>query len=389
MKKMFGFSLMFIFLMGFIFSSCQASTTATKDLEKSEISGSGIEAPSREASSWEAKWADTLVKAKKERRVFIYTSAGADTRIALTEAFKAKYGIDLDVISGKSAQLSEKLITEIRAGLATTDVLIFGTGTIYTRIKTNPLVRLAPLDDVLMLPEVRDPKMWWDGKLPLTDKERQVLTFTATPSQPFLINTQMVKKEELASYQGLLNPKWTEKIIWQDPTISGSGATFFLVAAHRILGLDYFKELAKLKPAFTRDQRLQVEWITRGKYPIGIGASADNIGEFTKAGAPIEEITPKEGTYLSSSGGNIMLLPNAPHPSAARIFINWMASKEAQDIWTKHEGVHSARVDATTQGLPEGAYRKPGAKYISADDEEINSLRPKYMELAGEMFGIK
>lgn len=59
---------------------------------------------------WQDKWNKIFHESKKEGRVVVCTSAGADTRTALTRAFKNKFGIDLDFVSGKSAQLAEKII---------------------------------------------------------------------------------------------------------------------------------------------------------------------------------------------------------------------------------------------------------------------------------------
>lgn len=335
--------------------------------------------------SWEREWRDTIAKGQKEGRVLVYTSAGFAVRQDLTRVMKEKFGITVDWVSGRGGETVAKIMAERNAGLFLPDIYMSGVSQALASL--SPLDAVDPVEPTLILPEVMDPKMWYQGQLPLIGKDRLVFSFTASHSNPISFNTQMVKREEIASYWDLINPRWKGKFIWNDPTTPGSGGAWFTVASMRILGLDYFKEMAKLEPAFTRDERLQVDWIARGKYPIGIGSSTDNIYEFVNAGAPIAELTPKEGSYVTSSGGNILLLNKHPHQNAVKVFINFLLSKEGQDIWTRDEGVQSARVDATTEGLRPEQLRRPGVVYVSGDDEEIMQSKAKYRQIAGEVFG--
>jgi ABC-type Fe3+ transport system substrate-binding protein len=75
----------------------------------------------------------------------------------------------------------------------------------------------------------------------------------------------------------------------------------------------------------------------------------------------------EEWTYVS--GTNIWLVANAPHPNAARLFINWLLTKEGQTIWSKELQTNSRRTD-----VPPGAEeRQPerGKKYVQIDAEEL------------------
>lgn len=335
--------------------------------------------------SWEREWQNTVMKAKKEGRVLVYTSAGISVRQDLTRAMKDKFGITLDWVSGRGAETVAKIVAERRAGLFLADMYISGVSQAIATLK--PIGAIDPVEPTLILPEVKDPKMWWQGKLPLIGEGAMVFSYTANHSNPIAFNSQMVKKEEIASYYDLLQPKWKGKIIWNDPTTPGSGGSFFTIASLRILGLDYFREMAKLEPAFTRDERLQVDWIAKGKYPVAFCPSADNVEEYIKAGAQITEHTPKEGSYVTSSGGNILLLNKAPHTEATRVLINFLLSKEGQDLWTKNEGVQSARVDASLEGLRPENLRRPGMAYVSGDEEEIMQSKAKYRDIAREIFG--
>lgn len=161
------------------------------------------------------------------------------------------------------------------------------------------------------------------------------MAFTLEVSSYVLVNTEMVKETELISYRDLLNLRWKSNMVLSDPTIAGAGLRFFGVVGGRIMGLDFMKELARQEPVITKDRRLQVEWVARGKYPIGLGAESPSISEFKNAGAPIREVVPIEGSGLAAGSGCIGLINKAPHPNASKLFINWFLGQEGQTVWTK------------------------------------------------------
>lgn len=76
----------------------------------------------------------------------------------------------------------------------------------------------------------------------------------------------------------------------------------------------------------------------------------------------------------------------APHPRTARLFINWLLSKEGQTLFTKAFGAPSARLDVATEGLDPATLIKPGIKYIEGDAEEIDLSSVEQRKLAVEIF---
>ena len=96
---------------------------------------------------------------------------------------------------------------------------------------------------------------------------------------------------------------------------------------------------------------------------------------------------PKEGTYLSGSTGDVGIINRAPHPNAARLFANWLLTKEGQTLWSKAELVQSARLDVPTDFLPVEKIRDPKVKYLWADSEEFLLQQPEQGKIAREIFG--
>lgn len=333
---------------------------------------------------WETEWQNLIIQAKKDGKVVIYSSTGSETRAGLVTAFHDKYGISVDYITGKGVDVIEKLMAERKVGIYTGDMYIGGNTPMLEMLK--PAGALELVEPGLILPEVKDGKSWLDSSLYFVDKDRYILQFAAYPMPIFGINTQLVKQDELASYKDLLTPKWKGKFVMNDPTRAGLGSKWFQAESRR-MGLDFMKTLAKQEPVIITDQRLQLEWLAHGKYPLLIGPKSDTFAEFYKAGAPIRVIDPKEGGILTSGSGNVSFLSKKPHPYAAKLFMNWLLSREGQIVFSKATLVHSGRVDVPFDFLPEGKARDPKIKYFNVEIEDILHSSPEDYKVAKEIFG--
>lgn len=332
------------------------------------------------ASEW-----DRLVSlARKEKKVSIYSVANGELRPALIKAMRDKFNIDVDMVTGRAAELTPKLFNERKAGIFAVDVYIGGSGSLVNDLK--PAGIFEPLEPQLLLPEVLDGNLWWEGKLPFLDRDKQIIAFCASASPALAINTNLVGKDELRSYRDLLHPKWKGKMILNDPGTPGIAQNWFGVAGP-VMGLEYMRALAAMDLMVTRDQRLQVEWVAQGKYLIAIAAQQSTVSQFISAGAPLYLFSPQEVASLVSSSGNLALLRNAPHPNAARVFINYLLSKEGQTVFSKAVGFQSARKDVPTEHLDPASTRQEGVKYISSINEDFRVVLWEYAEYAREIFG--
>ncbi len=377
-----------IFLIALLLFACTSKVARPEEAVDKSIQSKLKQTPADNSESipggWQVEWDKALKEGKREGKVVIGGSIRPVLRDELTKVFPEKFGIEVQVLAGDGGQVVRKLQAERNAGLYLADVYLGGTTTMILQMK--PIGMVEPLDKVLILPDVIKPDVWWGGGLRWIDKEHTTLAFMAYPSVPLGINTEIVKAGEIKSYKDLLDTKWKGKIAMFDPTITGMGAKIFGVMGEKVLGMDYWYQLIKQEPLITRDHRQMTEWLARGKVAVTISAEPEIFGEFIRAGAPIKAITPSEGTYLTSGTGSLSLIQNPAHPNAAKVFINWLLSREGQTIASQKMAIQSARLDVPTEHLNPDYVRQPDVKYIISDDEELLLKQGAQMKQAEEIF---
>lgn len=343
--------------------------------------------PFQVKEKWVIDWDMALREGKKEGKVVIYSTGGGEVR-ALGAAFQKKYGITIESVIGRGAEMTAKLSSERKAGLYLVDLYLGGAGT--PMVDWKGIGALSPMEPLLLLPEVVKPDIWYTGKLIFLDKQKMVLKALAYANVPLAINTDLVKPDEIKSYKDLLNTKWKGKIVMNDPTTRGTGGKTAATAGLELMGWDFMEALAKQDPVILRNERQQIEWVAQGKYPMVFAPLTTPLAEFIKAGAPIKEVLPVEGSHYTGGVGNIAFVDKAPHPQAAKIFVNWYLSKEGQTTMSQETLNPSARLDVPTTGMNETRILKPGVKYVDSDSEEFLErytplLTGKLLEIFGPL----
>ena len=359
-------------------------------LTGAETAWAAAKAKGSRAAGWQQKWNETLAAAKKEGKVTVYGELGPAARTGLSKAFKNRYGIEFEAVTGHDLEVITKYIQETRNGVYLADVVFGGSPTLLNILKSS--VTLAPLNPNLILPEVKDPKAWPDGKIPFMDKDQLIVSSTLGRNMFAIINTDMVKEGEISSLQDYLNPKWKGQIAMFDPTVGGSTSAWFSLILTKVYGPvegeKYLRQLARQEPIITRDKRLPVEWVAKGKYPIHIGPNMQASVDFKKSGSPITGTKEKEGYLLHPSSSNFTMASKAPHPNAATVLMNWLLTAEAGAILSQAWGAPASRLDVPAVGLDPMRLGLPGIKMYISDEEQVRQ-DPKTQEVCKRIFAKK
>jgi ABC-type Fe3+ transport system substrate-binding protein len=282
------------------------------------------------------------------------------------DSFEKKFGIELELISAPGPQNASRAQSEFKAGVKYFDVLHGGSGTLEPLMYENMLV---PLMDVVILAEVKDPRRWWGGHLweDNVRTNRFIYSFTADFSTPPFYNADLVKPDEIGSYDDFLNSKWKGKIGFFEPRIpsAGQGLWGFLM---KIKGKEFLQKLAGQDLFISRDGKQLADALAKGTLAVNLGQSQRFIDPYLKAGIPIKPLDRiKEGLSGSNGFGTVAVMKNAPHANATKVYINWLLSKEGQELYSLALTQGTRRLDVDTKWLAK--FNSTAAKDVMSPEE--------------------
>ena len=297
------------------------------------------------------EWYNLVEAAKKEGKVTISLPASNEMKRQIEEQFKKRYGIEVETYTARGSSAVRRMADEFKAGVRYFDVHIGGSSSIVSGMLDEGI--LEPIEPWLVLPEVKDPKQWWGGHLWVDNAKRFVYSFQAYLSEVIWYNTELVKPNEIRSYDDFLNPKWKGKIGFLDPRTPGAGdSTWSFI--WQIKGEEYLKKLVAQDLYLGRDQRLLAESLAKGRVAVMIGLSYYSYLPFLKAGLPIKTLPRlKEGNYGTGGSGNLAIIKAPAHPNSTKVFVNWLLGREGQEVVSRTLGQATRRFDVDTRFLKE------------------------------------
>lgn len=318
------------------------------------------------AAELQDEWKKTIEAAKKEGKVVAGGPPTAVLRKQYKETFESRFGIELELVSAPGPQNAGKAMAEFKAGVRYFDVLHGGSGTLEPLKNEN---MLAPFMDYLILPEVKDPRQWWGGHMweDNVKTNRFIYSFSADFSIPPFYNADLIKPDEITSYDDLLQPKWKGKIGFFEPRVpsAGQGLWGFLM---KNKGREFLQKLAQQELVIHRDGQQLAVGLAKGTLAVALGLSQRFVDPYIKGGLPIKALlTLKEGLSGSNGFGTVAIMRNAPHPNAVKVYINWLLSKEGQDLYGRALTQGSRRLDVDTKWLAK--FNTPAAKDVTTPED--------------------
>jgi iron(III) transport system substrate-binding protein len=333
----------------------------------------------------ESEWNKTVAAAKKEGKlgVFLYQRDNIETAV---KAFEKKFPeIQATTASTPAAETGPRIMAERRAGKYLWDICICGPTTPLDAL--YPAKALDPIKPALILPEVLDESKWFGEKHYYSDPEaKYVFVFLGTVEMPNLAyNTKLVDPKEFSSYRDLLDAKWRGKIVSLDPRRPGrqrvQARIFYYVPE---LGPPFLHRLfSEADVTFTRSDAQALDWLAVGKFPLCLFCG--RVESAKAKGLPVDEFSAtawKDTPVLySGSNGTLALMNQAPNPNAAKVFINWLLSREGQASYQKIMNTpdliaESMRTDISKDPVPQENRRVPGVKYVVLDTPERSDPAP-------------
>lgn len=294
------------------------------------------------SGNFEQEWSNLIAAAKQEGTVAI-ASGGAPSRQyrPVVDVFAKKYGLKVEVSTGSATDTVNRVLAERKAGRYTMDVALISSRENNQRLV--PSESLVPLTPLLFHPEVVNTSNWYGGKHWYGDKaSRYVLIYHVSKEDQYesWYNTDKIKEAELATLKkqtDFFDPRWKGKIAGQgvgDPSgIRQMIDSYF----EPDRGPEWVKTyLLDAAVTFSDDRRILETWVVGGRFPLqAVATGTEDLMTLSKKGLPIKQLFLPKQVGLIRAGGSgccISAFANAPHPNAAKLFINWFLSKEGQTL---------------------------------------------------------
>jgi ABC-type Fe3+ transport system substrate-binding protein len=316
-----------------------------------------------------------VIAAAKQEGEVVWTSTQIVNQLVrpVAAAFEKKYpGIKLRYTRANANEVAIKILNESRAGRPQSDVFD-GTSTVVPLKQQGFVMQWQP-DAAKDYPALyRDPDGYWIASN----------LYINTPGY----NTALVPKGmEPRTYQDLLDPRWKGKMAWNALPSTSGGVGFIgtvLAEMGEQNGMDYLRAFAKQKVANVAAAARQVlDQVIAGEYAIALQIFNHHAVISAKKGAPVDWIKMEPATGTLSVIG---IQKNAPHPNAAKLLVDFIISKEGQQIYRDADYLTAdPAVPALDPSLKpeEGHFR---VRFFPP--ETIESNLPRWKQIFDDLFG--
>lgn len=248
--------------------------------------------------------------AKKEGKLVWYTSTNVTESKPLLDDFEKTYGIKGEIFRASGEKTLNRIVTEGRAGRWDYDVVTISE--VDALMDAKLLGSYRSPEARTFIPEFKDANGYWTA----------VYVNYATIGY----NTKLVsEKEAPKQWEDLLDPKWKSKISIDQEQYSWYGTL------HKAWGREraqkYMRAIAKQDIQWRKGHTLIAQLMSAGEFPLGV-VYAHRTEEMKTRGAPIEWVNTVNPLVVTLNSAGIS--PKPQHPNVARLFIDFLLSKPAQ-----------------------------------------------------------
>jgi iron(III) transport system substrate-binding protein len=203
---------------------------------------------------------------------------------------------------------------------------------------------------------------------------------TTASLQILIYNTKTVAVDDRPRRcTDLVDPKFKNRVAIAHPAFSGFFGQWVL-AMRRLYGWAYFEKLAANNPRIGRSGNDPITMLNAGESVVGTGPASTSTVTASR-GNPIGIVYPEDGTVLCV--GPSAIVATAPHPNAARLFLEWLLSPDFAAA-CRDWALEPVRADAEPVA---GMKRVQDIKTLSVSADEIARDLPDAIEQWRDTFG--
>jgi len=267
-----------------------------------------------------AQEAKLIEAAKKEGRLVLYGTMQTDIFELLQKAFHKRTGITIDYWRTSATKVMDRVLSEARAGKAIFDLVMATEDTMRIMLKEGILAKYESPMNKDFPKDAIDPQ--------LGPRARNHIV-------GIVYNKGIIKPADAPkTLEDLVKPQYRGKLVMADPTLHTTTAQW-LANVHKLIGKDkadkFVRDLAAMRPTLVESFNPAAERVTSGEFPIGITYVYYVYLNGIK-GAPLDYV--RTGKFLGDAS-YLTLFHKAPHPNAAKAFIDFFLDEESMSIMAK------------------------------------------------------
>ncbi len=255
-----------------------------------------------------------LDAAKREGEAVYYASMNLSEAHALIGEFEKRYPfLKVRLQRTGSEKLLTRVLAEARAKKHFADVIQTVEFSMYVFHRAGILARHSPQANALYPKDFKEDGFW------------TTVYYNAYVSA---YNTRLVPARALPkTYDDLLDPKWKGKLMLEGTKAEWFAGMLQILGQER--GLKFMRELAKQQPSTREGHELLAQLIAAGEGAIDINIPAASVERMKERGAPIDwtALGPVPATLVGAG-----IAAQAPHPNAARVFLDFLLSRDGQRL---------------------------------------------------------
>ncbi|HWP59272.1 MAG TPA: extracellular solute-binding protein [Candidatus Acidoferrales bacterium] len=315
------------------------------------------------AAALAASQAQLIEGAKKEGEVILYASMNIEEANTMIARFQQKYPfVKVKLNRTGSEKLLTKYLAEARAKKSFADVIQTLGFSMYTLRKSQMLGHYLSPENRFYPKEFKEEGYW-----------------TTVYTNPYVVayNPRLVARDALPrSYGDLLRPAWKGKMMMEPTKVDWFGGMLQIMGKEK--GLKYMRDLAKQDIMTRIGHDLIAQLVAAGEAHLDIDIPAPSVDRVKKRGAPIDWVAlpPSPASMIG-----IGLVTQPVHPHAARLYVDFVLSKEGQQILAD-----MGRYLAREEFMREQAAKAKGLEMTPVNPDLAENMA-EYMKLMREIFG--
>lgn len=326
-------------------AGCSGNGKAAQTLETVQT-----QAPEKEENITEnTETADEDIKGE----LMVYTSSGDDYMTDISEMFQEKYpNVKLEYFRSGTEEVVSKMMTEAKSSGIQCDAIMLADTPTFEKFKADGLLQAYDYPEL--------DKLYPD----FVDKDHMYYG-TSIASTGIIYNTNLVT-EAPVSLSVFTDPANKGKSVMPSPLYSGTAAyNLGIYTKLDDLGWDFYEKMKNNDIQVVNGNGGVIKAVATGERAYGMCLDTDTMAAIND-GSPLAFVYPQEG--CSSICDPVAIMKDAPHSDMAKLFVDFMLSKEVREFAAENYYKTAPRTDVA---VPEGALSIEDRKMLYIDPKEL------------------